>query len=111
MTAQGSMAMSNEAAAAGGDQSFVGARHLNETDLALVNALQINPRAPWSLIGETLGIGASTAVRRWQRLVDSGSAWLSAFPGGDLARRLGLAFAQVTCAPGRQIEVARAIAG
>jgi DNA-binding Lrp family transcriptional regulator len=85
-------------------------KHLNETDLALVNALQINPRAPWSLIGQALGIGATTAVRRWQRLVDRGSAWMSAYPAGDLARRLGLAFAQVTCVPGRQVEVAQAIA-
>lgn len=83
---------------------------VNETDLALVNALQINPRAPWSLIGQALGIGATTAVRRWQRLVDEGSAWMSAYPGGDLARRMGLAFVQVTCEPGRQIEVAQAIA-
>ncbi|GLY70653.1 Lrp/AsnC family transcriptional regulator [Amycolatopsis taiwanensis] len=85
-------------------------KHLNETDLALVNALQINPRAPWSLVGRTLGIGATTAVRRWQRLVDAGSAWMSAYPGGDLARRLGLAFAQIVCAPGKQLEVAQAIA-
>lgn len=84
--------------------------HLNETDLALVNALQINPRAPWSLIGQALGMGATTAVRRWQRLVAEGSAWMSAYPAGDLAHRLGLAFAQVTCAPGRQVEVAQAIA-
>ncbi len=83
---------------------------LNETDLALVNALQINPRAPWSLIGQALGIGATTAVRRWQRLVDQGSAWMSAYPGRELARRLGLAFVQVTCEPGRQIEVAQAMA-
>jgi DNA-binding Lrp family transcriptional regulator len=83
---------------------------VNETDLALVNALQINPRAPWSLIGQALGIGATTAVRRWQRLVNEGSAWMSAYPGGELAQRMGLAFVQVTCAPGSQIEVARAIA-
>lgn len=108
-------AMSSEEAAAGGGQMMSpnhpqAAKSLNETDLALVNALQINPRAPWSLIGQALGIGATTAVRRWQRLVETGSAWMSAYPSGDLARRLGLVFAQVTCTPGRQVEVAQAIA-
>lgn len=106
--------MSQEKPAGGGNSTPAShaetPRHLNETDLALVNALQINPRAPWSLIGRVLGIGATTAVRRWQRLVDAGSAWMSAYPGGDLAGRLGLAFAQIVCAPGRQLEVAQAIA-
>jgi DNA-binding Lrp family transcriptional regulator len=84
--------------------------HVNETDLVLLNALQINPRAPWSLVGRAIGIGPTTAVRRWQRLVEQGNAWLAAYPSGDLARRLGLAFVQINCAPGRQIEVAEAIA-
>jgi DNA-binding Lrp family transcriptional regulator len=83
---------------------------LDETDLALVNALQINPRAPWSLIGQALGIGATTAVRRWRRLVDGGDAWMSAYPGGEAARRLGLAIVQIRCEPGSGIEVAQTIA-
>ena len=78
---------------------------LSETDLALVNALQVDPRAPWSLVGQTLGIGAVTAARRWEHLVESGKAWLSAYPGGALAARLAIAFVQIDCEPGRPVEV------
>ncbi|WP_084522668.1 Lrp/AsnC family transcriptional regulator [Nocardia inohanensis] len=50
-----------------------------ERDLDLVNALQINPRAPWGRIGASLGMDATTAARRWRRLTDSGLAWLTAY--------------------------------
>ncbi|GHF64539.1 DNA-binding Lrp family transcriptional regulator [Amycolatopsis bartoniae] len=83
---------------------------LSETDLSLVNALQIDPRAPWSLVGETLGIGAATAARRWESLVDEGRAWLSAYPAGPLASRMAVAFVQVDCAPGRALEAGAALA-
>lgn len=83
---------------------------LSELDLALVNALQVSPRAPWALIGETLGIGAITAARRWSRLVADGDAWLTAYPAGDLQARMTLAFVRIDCLPGRAGEVAAAIA-
>lgn len=50
-----------------------------ETDLDLVNALQINPRASWTRIGASLELDATTAARRWQRLTDAGLAWLTAY--------------------------------
>lgn len=50
-----------------------------ERDLDLVNALQINPRAPWGRIGASLGMDATTAARRWRRLTESGLAWLTAY--------------------------------
>lgn len=83
---------------------------LSETDLALVNALQVNPRAPWSLIGAALGIGATTAARRWDRLVDQRAAWLTAYPSGELTSRLVLAFVEVDCAADCSAEVARQVA-
>ncbi|WP_241196675.1 AsnC family protein, partial [Streptomyces sp. ADI95-17] len=42
--------------------------HFSELDLALVDALQAAPRAPWSRIGRALGVDATTAARRWERL-------------------------------------------
>ncbi|MGC0387534.1 Lrp/AsnC family transcriptional regulator [Streptomyces sp. SAI-129] len=53
---------------------------LSETDLALVEALQLDPRAPWSRIAAVIGIDATTAARRWRRLSDSGAAWITAYP-------------------------------
>ncbi|TVT43916.1 AsnC family transcriptional regulator, partial [Amycolatopsis rhizosphaerae] len=83
---------------------------LSETDLTLVNALQVDPRAPWSLIGRTIGIGAVTAARRWQQLAGDGRVWMSAYPTGALAGRLALAFVQIDCAPGEPLAVAAALA-
>ncbi|MDH6576360.1 NAD kinase [Kitasatospora sp. MAP5-34] len=51
---------------------------VDELDLALVNALQLQPRAPWSLLGQTLGISPVTAARRWRRLSEAGIAWVTA---------------------------------
>ncbi|MVU75727.1 AsnC family transcriptional regulator [Nocardia sp. ET3-3] len=51
----------------------------DERDLDLVNALQINPRASWTRIGESLGMDATTAARRWQQLTASGLAWITAY--------------------------------
>ncbi|NED35781.1 Lrp/AsnC family transcriptional regulator [Streptomyces sp. SID8499] len=53
---------------------------LTETDLALVEALQLHPRAPWARIGAVIGIDATTAARRWRRLTGSGTAWMTAYP-------------------------------
>jgi len=41
---------------------------LSEIDLQLLHALQINPRAPWNIIGLVLGVSPATAARRWERL-------------------------------------------
>ncbi|MEU6356610.1 Lrp/AsnC family transcriptional regulator [Streptomyces sp. NPDC047072] len=83
---------------------------LSETDLALVNALQVSPRAPWSLIGRALGVGPVTVAKHWERLVDSRAAWLTAYPGSAVGERLVFAFVQVDCAPGQALRVARTVA-
>ncbi|MEK0100560.1 AsnC family protein, partial [Streptomyces sp. A475] len=49
-----------------------------ETDLALVDALQTDPRAPWSRIGPAVGVDATTAARRGARLERAGLAWVTA---------------------------------
>lgn len=51
---------------------------LSENDLRLINALQIRPRAEWSLVGQALNLNPITASRRWQRLTSSGLAWITA---------------------------------
>ncbi|MER7013523.1 Lrp/AsnC family transcriptional regulator [Saccharopolyspora sp. NPDC000359] len=81
---------------------------LDEVDLALVNALQIHPRAPWSLIGAVLGIDPVTAARRWARLEHAGLAWISAYPPTTPTQ--ATAFVELGCAPGRGVDVARELA-
>ncbi|AJF69002.1 Lrp/AsnC family transcriptional regulator [Streptomyces vietnamensis] len=71
-----------------------------ELDLALVEALQAAPRAPWSRIGRALGIDATTAARRWERLRASGLAWITAY---DAAKSTTVAYVDVRCRP-RSLE-------
>ncbi|MGW3958927.1 Lrp/AsnC family transcriptional regulator [Amycolatopsis sp. NPDC005003] len=52
---------------------------LSASDLALVEALQRDPRAPWTRIAAALGTDATTAARRWERLQAAGLAWLTAY--------------------------------
>ncbi|WP_103339112.1 Lrp/AsnC family transcriptional regulator [Amycolatopsis sp. CA-126428] len=52
---------------------------LSASDLALVEALQRDPRAPWTRIAAAVGTDATTAARRWERLQAAGLAWLTAY--------------------------------
>ncbi|WP_306323527.1 MULTISPECIES: Lrp/AsnC family transcriptional regulator [unclassified Streptomyces] len=85
---------------------------VSETDLQLLHALQINPRVPWNVLGDVLGISPSTAARHWGRLSDAGLAWVSAYRP-DFAGQLGdpvNALVTAVCAPGRLNEMAAAFA-
>ncbi|MGW2649054.1 AsnC family transcriptional regulator [Streptomyces sp. NPDC001393] len=80
----------------------------SEADLQLLHALQINPRVPWNVLGDVLGITPSTAARRWARLSQEGLAWVTAYRP-DLAGQLGdpvNALVTAVCAPGRLSEIA-----
>ncbi|MZD04870.1 AsnC family transcriptional regulator [Streptomyces sp. SID5785] len=68
---------------------------LTEADLALIDALQSAPRAPWNRIAEATGTAASTAARRWERLREDGAAWVTAYGSG---RSVVVAHVEVTCA-------------
>ncbi|MEU9734148.1 Lrp/AsnC family transcriptional regulator [Streptomyces sp. NPDC048002] len=47
----------------------------------VINALQINPRAPWAAVAQALETDAVTAARRWQRISERGLAWVTGYPG------------------------------
>ncbi|MDA3626956.1 Lrp/AsnC family transcriptional regulator [Saccharopolyspora sp. WRP15-2] len=82
---------------------------LCELDLRLINTLQIDPRAPWKRIAQALEIDPVTAARHWQRLTDSGAAWITAqlsCRAGQLCR----AFVELDCEAGRALEVAAVLA-
>ncbi|OLF09268.1 Lrp/AsnC family transcriptional regulator [Actinophytocola xanthii] len=82
------------------------ASSLDETDRALVNALQVAPRASWTEVGAALGLHPATAARRWSRLRDSGLARVVAYPNlAAWARYRCLAFVEVDCAPAARDHV------
>jgi DNA-binding Lrp family transcriptional regulator len=83
---------------------------LSELDLALINALQISPRASWTAVGDALGISPVTASRHWDRLVSPGLAWVTAHPGPRCAVSHCVAFVEVRCVPGDSHAVATALA-
>lgn len=70
---------------------------LTETDLELVDAVQVNPRASWATIGATLGTPAVTVARRWKALSAAGEAWTSSTMGVELSRGAVL---EIACRPG-----------
>ncbi|MYW68317.1 AsnC family transcriptional regulator [Streptomyces sp. SID8379] len=77
-------------------------RGFEETDLALVDALQTDPRAPWTRIGPAVGIDATTAARRWARLRREGLAWVTAY-AGPVTGAVG--YVEVSCRPKRLAEL------
>nr|WP_196814621.1 Lrp/AsnC family transcriptional regulator [Nocardia sp. BMG111209] len=84
-------------------------RHdLDEVDVQLLDALHANPRASFERLGPVLGISPVTAARRWQRLADSGRAWISSVPGPRLA--LVAAVVDVRTQPGSLAATAAALA-
>jgi DNA-binding Lrp family transcriptional regulator len=80
---------------------------VDEVDLQLLDALHASPRISFERLGPVLGISPNTAARRWQRLADSGHAWVSSVPGPHLA--LVGAVYEVCAEPGHTIDVARAL--
>lgn len=81
-------------------------RALSETDLELVDALQVNPRASWNAVAAPLGVSALTASRRWKALTADGLAWSEATPGPQLFRGV---FLELACRPGTADAVVHAL--
>ncbi len=84
---------------------------LDEDDLALAEALQRDPRAPWTTVGEVVGTNAVTASRRWERLRSIGAAWVTGAPGPGSPHAQCLAYVDVTCLPSAKTRVAQELAG
>ncbi|SHN69094.1 DNA-binding transcriptional regulator, Lrp family [Geodermatophilus obscurus] len=84
---------------------------LGEDDLALVEALQRDPRAPWTSVADVVGTNAVTASRRWERLRSTGAAWITGTPGPGSYHAQVLAYVDVTCLPSEKTRVAQELAG
>ncbi|MEU8825225.1 Lrp/AsnC family transcriptional regulator [Streptomyces sp. NPDC048636] len=79
----------------------------SELDLALVDALQTGPRAPWSRIGRVLGVDPTTASRRWERMRDAGLAWITTHSS---TKTITLAHVEVRCRSRYLASVSAAVA-
>ncbi|GGZ64137.1 Lrp/AsnC family transcriptional regulator [Streptomyces bluensis] len=86
------------------------AMDLDELDRGIVHALQIHPRAPWTLVGEVLGVNPVTAARRWHRLQEAGLAWVTAYPQLSNTRIVVTGVVEVDTEPGVAEDVAGALA-
>ncbi len=76
----------------------------DETDLLLVNALQIAPRASWAQLHAATGIDPATLSARWQRLTREGLAWTTCYP--DLRHwQAAFAYVEVNCVSGTRDSV------
>ncbi|MFC4914101.1 Lrp/AsnC family transcriptional regulator [Actinomadura gamaensis] len=83
---------------------------MDELDLALVNALQLDPRGSWARLARPLGVDAATLSRRWARLRASGEAWVTCYVGPSQIPYGAFALVEVGCAPGRNQAIAEQIA-
>jgi DNA-binding Lrp family transcriptional regulator len=77
---------------------------VDEVDIALLDALHLNPLASFEELGTVLEVSPVTAARRWRRLVSTGRAWVSSAPGLRLPMRAALFEAE--CQPGAAPAVA-----
>lgn len=82
-----------------------GSSTLSESDLALVNALQVHPRAPWSAVARSLSTRADAASRRWERLSARGDAWTTAYFGARITGMYCIAIVAVRCSTGGKEDV------
>lgn len=55
-------------------------RMLDELDLAIVHALQIDARAPWTRIASAVGADSATVSRRFEQMQEESLAWLTCWP-------------------------------
>ncbi|MGW1618553.1 Lrp/AsnC family transcriptional regulator [Streptomyces sp. NPDC002172] len=82
---------------------------LSEDELALINALQLSPRASWTELGHALGVDPVTVARRFHRLSAQGTAWVGFSPGPRLLEQICVAYVVIDCAPGTTARVAGAL--
>ncbi|MBB5911227.1 DNA-binding Lrp family transcriptional regulator [Nocardia transvalensis] len=81
---------------------------LDELDLALINCLEIAPRATWQRIGAALEVDPVTVARRWRRLGQARAAWVGGRATGvpDACQAIVL----VNCANGTVNDTAQRLA-
>ncbi|MFC9324773.1 Lrp/AsnC family transcriptional regulator [Kitasatospora sp. NPDC057015] len=82
---------------------------LDDLDRAVVQALMVDGRAPFSRIAEVLGVSDQTVIRRYRRLRTAGVLRVLGLPVGH---RVGLyeSWLRIQCTPDAAVAVADALA-
>lgn len=80
---------------------------LDNLDLQLVHALQINPRAPFVTVARALQVDAVTVARRWERLVTDNISWVTGYPN---AAAYFFGYVEVSCHVAQAEQVADRLA-
>ncbi|MFF9510031.1 Lrp/AsnC family transcriptional regulator [Streptomyces sp. NPDC014724] len=81
----------------------------SELDIAIIDALQLNPRADWAALAGALRHTPKTLARRWSALSTCGLAWIAIGPGPAFVRYGCAAFLVVSCRPQAKHDVAAAL--
>jgi DNA-binding Lrp family transcriptional regulator len=77
---------------------------VDELDVALLDALHVNPQISFEELGRVVDVSPVTAARRWRRLVSTGRAWVSSAIGPQLP--VNAALFEAECEPGAAQTVA-----
>ncbi|MBV6702033.1 Lrp/AsnC family transcriptional regulator [Kitasatospora aureofaciens] len=85
------------------------ARLLSEDELALIHALQLQPRGSWTDLGRALDVDPVTVARRWSRLAERGQAWIGLSPGPRICDQVCAAFVEIDCLSGSTDGVVRTL--
>lgn len=80
---------------------------LDGADLRLLHALQEEPRAAWSAIAPIVRVDASGLSRRWQKMKESGIAWVTGLAETTVPGSVALV--DIDCEAGAMEEVARSL--
>jgi DNA-binding Lrp family transcriptional regulator len=81
---------------------------VDELDLRIVHALQISPRAPWSLVAAVTEADRATVMRRWRRMEEAGAAWITCYPVETSEPTFALV--EICCTHGQTLRVAARLA-
>ncbi|GAA3680129.1 Lrp/AsnC family transcriptional regulator [Nocardioides ginsengisoli] len=82
----------------------------SELDLALLNALQVDPRAEWSRMAAALGVQPATLARHWEGIRARGLAWIALTAGHRYEQVASSAFVRVGCAAEDRAALTEALA-
>jgi len=83
---------------------------VDDLDLAIINCLQIDPRASWRRVALALELDPVTVARRWQRLSQAGIAWVTGRAAVQPTPESCWALVEVDCATTHSLAIGQQLA-
>jgi DNA-binding Lrp family transcriptional regulator len=83
---------------------------VSESDLEIIHALQLAPRASWERLSSVLGADPVTLRRHWQRLTDEGLARITAHSSVPLSNDNVITRVQISCPLMDATQIAETVA-